>query len=353
MTRANAKPRGGYTRPQGPFILDATLPMPGALALPDALDRVVADWRAQASAGTVAASTVNVDISIARGLVAFATAQGAAWVADVDSEMVWAWMGSLSLRDRTAPTHAQQVTRRAIARNVFRTLYRLGVTDANPAAQLTIGARPVRVVNALTDREVQALKDAADYDALAGRNPDQHRAGASKTAPAVALALLGAQGGEVGAVRCRDLDLLNAAVWVHGGGERYTDRWLPIDDPWCFDILAARVAFLAEAHPHGWHDVPVAYEATSRGTVVQGVMERRRSAVATTLTKAMDRAGIRRPGRNRVASITDHVAARVFAASGRVEDVAIRLGITSLDTAAHIVDHPWRTSRAFIPGTGQ
>lgn len=350
MTRANAKPRGAYARPQGPFVLAATVPMPGAMLLDDALPRVIADWRTQAAAGTVSGETVKVDISMARGLVAFAKAHGAVYVADMDSELVWAWMGSLSLRDKTEPTTGQQITRRSIARNVFRTMYRLGITDANPAANLTLTSRPVRVVNALTAGEVQALKDAADHDALAGRNASDHRSGASKTAPAVALALLGAQGGEVGAVRCQDVDLINTAVWVHGGGERYADRWLPIDDPWCFGVLAARVAYLASEHADDWQDRPLAYEAATRGTVKQGALERRRSAVATTLTKAMAAAGIHRPGRNRVASISDHVAARVFAATGRVEDVAIRLGLTSLDSAAQIVGHDWRTTHTFTPG---
>ena len=42
---------GRLLRPDGPFVLRAGVPMPGAMLLPDAADLVLVDWRAQVDAG--------------------------------------------------------------------------------------------------------------------------------------------------------------------------------------------------------------------------------------------------------------------------------------------------------------
>lgn len=349
MSRANRKPGGAFARATGPFALDPLLTGPGLLLVDEAADLVAADWAVQAAAGTVRKETVNVHRTALRGFVQFCRVHGVEAVADVDSALVWEWMGSLSVRDKTQPTVNQMELRRSVLRAFFHTLLRLGVTDDNPTVGVNIPQRPERVVATLSDEDVAALKRAADYDVLAGRHPGEHRAGSSKTAPAVALALLGAQGGEPGAVTCKDIDLLNQAVWLSEGGNRYRDRWVPIDDEWCFGVLAARIAYLAHQFPDDWRDRRVCYEPAEKETR-RGEMDRRRAAVSMMLTKAMDRASIRQPGRNRVGSIADTVAARVFAATGSLEQVAVRLGLSSLDTVALIVRHDWAAKHEFTPG---
>ena len=70
------------------------------------------------------------------------------------------------------------------------------------------------------------------------------------------------------------------------------------------------------------------------------------------ITKALDRAGLKQPGHIRVAAINEYVAAKVFAQTGRVEAVAARLGMRSLDAAAHLLGLDWRAQYA-PPGPEQ
>jgi hypothetical protein len=59
------------------------------------------------------------------------------------------------------------------------------------------------------------------------------------------------------------------------------------------------------------------------------------------LSRALHRAGVTRVG-VRPRSVREFAANRTYALTGRVEDVAHLLGLSSLDTAAHFVDHAWQ-----------
>ena len=67
----------------------------------------------------------------------------------------------------------------------------------------------------------------------------------------------------------------------------------------------------------------------------------RQAAIAQMLTSLMKRARLYREGENRVESIREWVAFRVFADTNSVEAVAQRLVMSSLDAAAHIVGYDW------------
>lgn len=360
MSRRPARPARRFLRSTGPFVLRAGLSAPGAVPLGDALTLVIADWDGQGASGGVDPETARVHGSYLRGFIGFCQALGAAAVADINSQMVCDWLSAPSPRDGARPTVPVMDFRRSTVRTFFTTMYRLGLTDANPAAGVHVAPKPSRVVAPLTDSEVQALKDAADWDVLKGRRADQFESGTSKSATAVALALLGAQGGEVGAVRVRDVDELKQAVWLHSGGDRHVDRWVPMDDPWCFRVLSERRAFLwREASRRTpapiqaeWLDTPLCYSPSKRSNLKSTEVSRRRAAGATILSQAMAHANVLRPGRNRVGSIADYVAIRVFRETKSVEAVAIRLGLTSLDTAADIVRYDWREILRFNPEAG-
>ena len=342
--RAGAPAKRRFAQPTGPFVLLPHLAGPGLLLVGEAVEVVVEDWQGQAAAGGIDAETVRVHGSMLRVFARYAAAHKVVSLAEVDSHLVVGWLLARSIRDNTVPTASQVELRRSVVRTFFATVFRLGLTDANPAATLSTVRTPQRVVAPLSAAQIRALKDAADHDATSGRTPAQHRAGASRSASAVALALLGAQGGEVGSVRVRDVDLLAKTVWVHGGGNRHVDRHVPIDDPWCWGVLADRIAFLAGQHGSvaKARHVRLCYTPSTSPDLKSSEIARRRAAGATLLATAMKRAGIAQPGRNRVGSITDAVAARVFADTGSVEAVAHRLGLTSLDTAAQVVGYDWR-----------
>jgi hypothetical protein len=64
-------------------------------------------------------------------------------------------------------------------------------------------------------------------------------------------------------------------------------------------------------------------------------------SVSMSLSRALHRAGITRAG-VRPRSVREFAANRTYARTRRVEDVAQQLGLLSLDTAAHFVDHKWQ-----------
>jgi hypothetical protein len=64
-------------------------------------------------------------------------------------------------------------------------------------------------------------------------------------------------------------------------------------------------------------------------------------SVSANLSLALQRAGICRVG-VRPRSVREYAANRIYALTGRVEDVAGVLGLSSLDTAARYIDSRWQ-----------
>lgn len=69
-----------------------------------------------------------------------------------------------------------------------------------------------------------------------------------------------------------DVDLTAGLVWVHDGGERFAPRWLPIDNAWSRDALAARITALRECitDPDELAAATLAYEPSGRGLDTPG-----------------------------------------------------------------------------------
>lgn len=63
--------------------------------------------------------------------------------------------------------------------------------------------------------------------------------------------------------------------------------------------------------------------------------------VSTNLTRALTAAGVHRPG-VRPRSVREYAANRLYALTGRIEDVAAHLGIESLDSARRLIDNQWQ-----------
>lgn len=332
----DAREHGRFERSDAPFSLAPHLPADGAATTSDALDAVITDWQRQANVGGVSADTVRTYAAAARTFQSYA-ARRADLLCDVTSELVWLWVNSPATTGGdtvAAPTQNMRGLRRSVAVAIYRTLFNLGFTERNVTANLPRIARPPRKVSAFTATQIDKLKDHADHDT----DTSTYESGYSRTPACLALTLVGAQSGEVGAIRVVDIDLDAWAVRLHGGGTRYQPRTVPIDDSWAWEALAARVAYLAKKYP-GDANRPVAYNPTPGS---KPSFATRSAATSGTLGALIKAAGLRKPGKIRVASINEYVAADLFAKTGRVEVVATRLGMRSLDAAAHLVGWDWR-----------
>ncbi|MCB9411677.1 MAG: hypothetical protein H6525_02320 [Actinobacteria bacterium] len=299
----------------------------------EAAELVIEDWRQQAAVGQVAESTVETHGKHLARLVKYAAAKNIKMVSDLTPNVLLSWQRAVNGYTGKPVPETTQDARRAVVSSFFHTCYRLGITDQNPAQALPVRTNRARYVHPFTPEEIQRLKDNAATKIQDTRTP-----------AAVALVLLGCSSGEVGSIRCSDVHLTEMLVRAHGGSDRYKPRWLPIDDPWCFNALAARIKTIAKKHPDDWQRRTIAY--TPNGGAPAEDYRRAAAATSRTITFALKGAGLKVNGETRVASITEYVAARVFAETGRVEAVAARLGLSNLDDAAHIVGYDWKSEYA-------
>lgn len=336
MTGSALPRRPGLRRADDAFFLAPEIPMDGAIKLADAFERLTTDWRKQVDDDQVDERTVDTYRRVARTLIRYLTRADVVHVCDITSELVWQWVNSPATGTRKAEYPSQNIRklRRATVVAIYRTWYRLGITERNIGASLPSVTAVARVVSALTATQIQALKDYADYET----DGSTYETGYSRTPACLALVLIGAQPGEVGAIRVRDIDQLEKAVFLHGGGTRYRERWVPIDDTWAWQALLERLAYLHTKHPND-PETLLAYRPNSPGT---SNFSKRSAATSMTLSKLMKAAGVYRAGKTRVASIHEYVAGRIFNDTERVEAVAARLGLGSLDSAAHLVGYQWR-----------
>ena len=339
--RARGTRQGRISRPEGPFMLRPGLPMPGAMPVADAAELVVESWRQQADEGLIVHGTVDTHSKHLARLVKFAAAQGAEMVCDLNTNVLLRWQQAVNAYTGQPVPETTRDARRAVASAFFHTCYRLGITDQNPANALPSRANQARYVHPFTEAQIQRLKDHAATKLQDTRTP-----------AAVALVLLGCSSGEVGAIRCSDVHLGDMLVRAHGGSDRYAPRWLPIDDSWCFEVLAARIAAIARKHPDDWEQRTIAYTPNGGDPTGAGGWQRAAAATSRTITVALKNAGLKVDGQTRVASIVEYVAARVFAETGSIEQVAVRLGLSKLDDAAHICGYDWKTAYT-QPGPGE
>ncbi len=343
MTGSAAPRRPGLRRAEDSFYLAPDIPMDGALPIDEAVTRAFADWQQQVVEDRVSDMTITSYQDVTRTLAAYAMSAGCALVCDISSDVVWSWVNSPATGTRAAEYPSENIRRlrRATVVALYRTWFRLGITERNLGASLPTLPNLPRVVSAFTADAIQALKDAADYEV----EDSTYEVGYARTPACLALALIGAQPGEVGAIRVSDIDQMDKAAFLHGGGTRFRERWVPIDDDWAWQVLIDRIAYLHRRYP-GNRQALLAYLPNDPSSADD--FKARSAATSMSLTKLIRLAGVSAPdGRTRVAGINEYVAGRVFAETGRVEAVAARLGLARLDVAAHLVGYDWQA--AFDP----
>lgn len=322
--------------PQGLFVLADELLGPGLMPVQDAIDAVKAEWEQAVTRGELASSTAETHAKVLATLGKFTKAQRIDFIADLDAVVLHSWYQAPAVRTGTLPTANTVALRQSVARSLFRTMALLGITDRDVTVAVPALRRPERAVNPLTAQQVQKLKSASL------RRRETH-SGSSKGPAALALALLGLQSKEIPAARVCDIDFLAGTLWAHDGGIRVTERHVPIDDSWVWSTLAERVQYLQKAHGDKAATMSVAYEqGVSRGG---STPHNPAAATSNTLDGIFKDAGVKQPGRVRLASLNEYVALRVYAETGDLMAVAVRMGMRSLDAVAHIVHKNWFDER--------
>lgn len=346
MTRARSgapAKRGRVPGPQGVFMLAEGLQAKGAMDISDAVGLVLAEWDVAAANGEIAAGTLKTHGKVLSTLQRFACNRGAKQIRDLDAELLALWYSSLAARTGEKPTTNMMVLRRSVARSMFRTLSALGITDLDVTSQVPAIRRPDRVVRPLSEADVLKLQQASV------RRRREH-SGSAKGPAALALGLLGLQSSEIPSVRVCDINFADGTVFAHGGGLRYSERQVTINDSWAWKMLAERVQYLHSQHGTEANGMPIAYES---GKTRGGKSPKNpAAATANTLDEIFKDAGVKQPGRIRIASLNEYVALKVYAETGNLMDVAARLGMRSLDRVAAIVDPNWFDDKIQSGGAG-
>lgn len=269
----------------------------GALA-PLSLERFIALWARfdrYADRGFGAKRVADVDIGMVRDFVSAPTSAGA------------------------RPSAATSHLRRTAVRLLFRVLRDLRLATTDPTLDLVLPPRTQRALRPLTDEEVELCRWGSLGTIIATRRP-----------AVWALAEAGAATAEVGNVVLADLDLETVRVWFAGSAK--TDpRWARLTD-WGAVQLARRVRELGTGTGQS---MPVTYEGA-------GSEHSQRTSSVEAIKSVLLRAGVAGDRDVHPRSVTAWAGCRVLSETGRIDEVARRLGLRSLDLAADLVGFDWK-----------
>ncbi len=215
------------------------------------------------------------------------------------------------------PAPATMHLRRSALRMAFRTARELGLAESDPTLDLVLPARSPLKTRALSDEEV-ALCRGASLQTLTS----------TRLSAAWALAESSARTGELGHVRVRDLDLAGGRVWLRGGARAHP-RWAPLSE-WGHLQLNRRLRQVGDGT-----EQPVLYEGQS------GSDYHRQAASCVAIADTIRRAGLADEPDVRPLSVVAWAGRQVFAETGRIDEVARRLGVRSLDRAAGLISFDW------------
>jgi integrase/recombinase XerC len=285
--------------------------------LGDAVELVVA---ALARQGSLAPDTQVRTFGLMRRFVIFARrAYGVELLDKVASEHVASFVNAATTQGSKRPSVATTRLRRWTVRVLFRTARELGLSVADPTLDVHLPARTNHAPRPLSDPEVERCRAASLLDLTSTR-----------LAVAWALGEATARTAEIPHLRVGDLDLAAHWVWIHGSAQ--TEPRHGRITEWGARQLHRR---LIELGPHVDPNAHLAHIGT-------GNRESRVSFSAQALRETLTRAGLANEDGVRPASLAGWAGVREFAATGRIEAVALALGVRSLDAAARVIDWDWR-----------
>lgn len=303
--------------------------MADEVTLVAAVTAVLAAWQGLVARGEMSAQTLSRFGQLLHRFEAFATVRGALLLAEVNAALAAQFIDA---HGRTRHGHIAPASpstrhlRRSVLRMCFATARRLALTDTDPTRDIDLPPRVCGATRPLDEVEAVELRRAAQFTT----RPTRHAA-------AAALALAGGFSGEIGHIGPHDLDLPSARVWMHGSAKTLP-RWCQLD-AWGARVLTARAQHIRTTAPieHGSHRLRLTVSTRN------GTDEQVQARVCVALRDLLKRIGLGADPAVRPASITAYAGWDTFTRTGRIETAALHLGMTSLDSAAALIGHEWRT----------
>jgi integrase len=220
-------------------------------------------------------------------------------------------------REGGPPSVATMHLRRSAIRLLYREARKAGLTGADPARDLYLPPRSSLRTRPLTGDEI-ALCRSSSVDTLSE----------TRQPAALALAEATARCSEITAIAAEDVDLARGRVWLRGTSATEA-RWAPLTG-WGAEHLDRRLAQLG-----GDRTLPL---ISPRSTSGRGAAASVHRAIASTLR----RAGLASEPDVRPNSVVAWRGARALAEGAGIEEVALLLGVRSLDRAASLIGWNWR-----------
>ena len=195
---------------------------------------------------------------------------------------------------------------------LFRVSRQLGFLDTDPTMDLGLPARCPEGARALTDLEVEVCRAASMY-----------RFDGTRLPAAWALAEAGVRTGELANVTIGDLDPDGQGLWSPGCRSA-KPRHASLTD-WGAAQLRRRLARIGDDPTQ-----PVVYTGN-------GSEKSKQAASCIAISVTLTRAGLGDDPAVRPVSVTAWAGRKILDETGRIDDVASRLGMRSLDRAARLV----------------
>jgi hypothetical protein len=236
---------------------------------------------------------------------------GALLVSDVTPEIVAAFVRARTSRGQPASASTQRLRRWALDR-MFQVWRELRLIGFDPLLDLHRPARFTRACRPLTDEELERCRWASQATLTATRQP-------------LALALA-----EVG---LWPVEIPSAAL--EAVGERVVARTQGAANTRARTIPLTKwgAAQVRRQFPEGVSGRPILGGQASPASA--------RTSIAQALRDVMRRAGVRGADVS-LTSLIGWAGMQTFKRTGRIEDVARVLGLSSLDRAARLIGHDWR-----------
>lgn len=216
----------------------------------------------------------------------------------------------------TDPSVPLMHLRRSALRLMFRAMRQSGVPVGDPTLDIELPARSQVSTRPLGDDEVTLCRAQAMWSLT-----DSRRAAAWALAEATCRSI------EVAQIRVGDVDLEGQRVWIHGG--RTTAPRCGILTAWGAGQLERRLQSLSELP-----ETLIVYGGSGSDSTGQVS-----SCIA--ISDVLTRAGLASESDVRPASVAAWAGRQVLAETGRIDEVARRLGMSSLDRAARFIGFDW------------